>query len=171
MSRVKIVLDADVIIHFAKGKMLSMLPSIFGTYDYIVLLPVYEELKGGIKTQLDNQVHLLKNISIEKFTPSGEVMKEYAMLLQTRGKGESACMAYCRFNHEVIGSSNLADIKTYCNTHKIRYLTTFDFLYHAIQKGIITLDDAKQFRSTVVANGSRLPSERELEAFESSVQL
>lgn len=44
MSRVKIVLDADVIIHFAKGKMLSMLPSIFGTYDYIVLLPVYEEL-------------------------------------------------------------------------------------------------------------------------------
>ena len=34
---IEIVLDADVIIHFAKGEMLSILPSIFPDYKYVVL--------------------------------------------------------------------------------------------------------------------------------------
>ena len=36
--RVRIVLDADVIIHFAKGERLSMLPQIFPEYDYVVFI-------------------------------------------------------------------------------------------------------------------------------------
>ena len=35
----------------------------------------------------------LKNISKETFNPTGEMMVEYARLLQSFGKGESACMA------------------------------------------------------------------------------
>lgn len=76
MNRVKIVLDADVIIHFSKGDMLSILPNIFPNYDYIVLDKVYEEILGDIKTQLDNQITFLKNISIENFSPKGEQLKE-----------------------------------------------------------------------------------------------
>lgn len=44
MAKTKIVLDADVIIHFAKGEMLSLLPSIFTNYEYIILDRVYNEI-------------------------------------------------------------------------------------------------------------------------------
>ena len=43
-ERVKIVLDADVIIHFSKGGYLSLLPQIFPDYEYVVLDKVYNEL-------------------------------------------------------------------------------------------------------------------------------
>ena len=43
MSKVKVVLDADVIIHFAKGGYLSVLPTILNEYDHIVLDIVYDE--------------------------------------------------------------------------------------------------------------------------------
>jgi len=56
MERTKIVLDADVIIHFSKGGALSLLPKIFPEYDYIVLSIVYDEIKTVAK-QLDNQIH------------------------------------------------------------------------------------------------------------------
>ena len=35
--KTQIVLDADVVIHFAKGNRLSQLPSIFPDYEYVLL--------------------------------------------------------------------------------------------------------------------------------------
>lgn len=68
--KTKIVLDADVIIHFAKGGRLDLLRS------------------------------------------AGE-MKEYARLISrdglALGRGESACMVYCLYHHDVVGSSNTKD--------------------------------------------------------------
>ena len=118
MEKVKIILDADVLLHFAKAGRLSMLPEILPEYEHVVLSVVYDEI-GSIQNQLDNQILLLKNISKETFNPTGEMLVEYARLLQTFGKGESACMAYCRYTHNVIGSSNLKDIKEYCEKQKI----------------------------------------------------
>lgn len=50
------------------------------TYKYFWFLSiidkVYEEILGDIKTQLDNQITFLKNISIENFSPKGEQLKE-----------------------------------------------------------------------------------------------
>lgn len=162
MAKTKIVLDTDVIIHFAKGSMLSILPTIFKDYDYIVLDKVYNEIHEPLKSQLDNQVLRLKNISIVKFDPKGEVMKEYAYLKSDTkglglGVGESACMVYCRYNHDVVGSSNLRDIKQYCDLHKITYLTTLDFLYYAIQKKLITVAEANAFIIAVQSKDSNLP--------------
>ena len=113
MEKVKIILDADVLLHFAKAGRLNMLPEILPEYEHVVLSTVYDEI-GSVQNQLDNQIFFLKNISKETFNPTGEMMIEYARLLQTFGKGESACMAYCRYTHNVIGSSNLKDIKEYC---------------------------------------------------------
>ena len=157
MEKTKIVIDADVIIHFAKGEMLSLLPCIFNNYKYVVLETVYNEIKGEIKMQLDNQVNFLKNIEVIKFSPKGEVLKEYAKLQRVFGKGESACMVYCRFNNDVIGSSNLKDIKNYCDNYMITYLTTIDFLYYAIKKKVITPQEANNFISKVIKKDSRLP--------------
>lgn len=156
MVKVKIVLDADVLIHFSKAGRLNMLPAILPEYEHVVLDVVYKEIVS-IQNQLDNQMHFFKNISLEEFSPSREMLHEYAVLSATRGKGESACMAYCRFTNNVIGSSNINDIKEYCKFNKITYLTTLDFLYYAFKRGKMTADECTKFIEAVQANGSRLP--------------
>ena len=155
--KVKIVLDADVLIHFSKANMLSLLPEILTEYDHVVLSTVYEEI-GTIQGQLDNQIHFLKNIVLETFNPTGEVLKEYAMLKNTLGKGESACMAYCKFTNNVIGSSNLKDIKAYCERESITYLTTLDFLYYAYERKKLSSADCLKFITDVISKGSKLPN-------------
>lgn len=135
-----------------------MLPNILNNYDYVVLDTVYDEIKEPLKTQLDNQINLLKNINVIEFTPTGDLLKEFATLTKTLGRGESACMVYCRYNNDVVGSSNLKDIKSYCTTHRITYFTTIDFLYYAIKKGLIDQLEAGEFIRQVRLKGSILPS-------------
>jgi predicted nucleic acid-binding protein len=155
-AKIQIVLDADVVIHFAKGGYLNLLPSIFPDYEYVLLETVYEELKS-LRSQVDNQIMRLKNITLQPFAPRGEMLREYAMLRSRFGKGESACMAYCLFTHNVIGSSNLRDIRTYCQEKQITYLTTMDFLWYAWRKHLMTTDEVKTFMSEVRSKGSKLP--------------
>ena len=156
-ERLKIVLDADVIIHFSKGGLLSVLPQIFPEYEYVVLDKVYDELRT-VKAQLDNQMLYFGNIKKVEFAPGLEMMREYALLKNTFGDGESACMAYCRYTEDIIGSSNLRDIKNYCQLHEIVYLTTLDFLYYAWRRNLIGEKDCLAFVKEVTSKGSRLPA-------------
>lgn len=158
-GKTKIVLDADVVIHFSKGGMLSLLPDIFPDYEYVLLDIVRGELQPDIRMQVDNQIGLLKNITPLPFNPRGEMLREYARLRSrfNMGKGESACMAYCKFNHDVIGSSNLRDIREYCEKEQIVYLTTVDFLWYAWRKGMVTTSEVAAFVKEVKAKGSKLP--------------
>ena len=156
-GKTQIVLDADVVIHFAKGGRLSQLPSIFPEYEYVLLETVYEELKS-LRSQVDNQIMRLKNITLQPFAPRGEMLREYAMLRSkfNFGRGESACMAYCLFTHNVIGSSNTRDIRAYCQENQITYLTTIDFLWYAWRKHLMTTDEVNAFISEVRSKGSKL---------------
>lgn len=155
--KTKIVLDADVIIHFYKGEKLTLLPTILNEYEHIILSKVYEELNKAERTCVDNISNTFHTITTVNYLPTGEELREFAILNSTRGKGESACMAYCKFHNDVIGSSNLRDIRTYCLNNGIVYLTTFDFLYFAIRRGKLSIEDAKQFIQTVKDKGSTLP--------------
>lgn len=157
MEKVKIILDADVLIHFSKANMLSSLPNILPEYDHVILSAVYEETIS-IRRQIDNQIQFMKNMAILPFAPTGQMRIEYAKLRTLYGKGESACMAYCKFTNDVIGSSNLKDIKSYCTEHKITYLTTLDFLYYAHARGKLTKEECDNFIHDVNQNGSKLPS-------------
>lgn len=157
-SKVKIVLDADVLIHFSEGECLGLLPTIFEECDYIVLDYVYEEvLHKPVREQLQKLMEWFGNLQLVPFAPTGEMMRDYARLLATRGKGESACLVYCLHNHDVIGSSNLKDIKDFCEENGIAYLTTFDFLYYALQRGKMTEADVVTFIEKVKKKGSKLP--------------
>lgn len=155
-NKVKIVLDADVLIHFQKAGYLSLLPTILPEYECVVLSVVYGEL-ASMRSQLDNQVHLMKNISLENFSPTGDMAREYAILSSRFGRGESACMAYCRFNHDVLGSSNLRDISDYCQANGVTYLTTLDFLYYAFVRKKMTKAECDAFIKEVNGKGSKLP--------------
>jgi predicted nucleic acid-binding protein len=136
-KKVKIVVDSDVLIHFAKGGALSLLPSIFPEYQYIILKNVYDEVKS-LHTQLNNQIFFLKNIVLEDFAPTGDMLLEYANLCNKFGDGESACMAYCKSNN-------------------ITYVTTLDFLYYAFKRKVFSADECNKIIQDIRTHGSKLP--------------
>lgn len=159
-TKTKIILDADVIIHFMKADRLVFLLDIFPEYTFVILNVVYDEVTKhrGVKTQIDNTLQFFsKRISLVAFAPTGESIREYARLTAFLGRGESACMVYCRDNKDVLGSSNLRDIKEYCKGNDITYLTTLDFLYYAFVRGKMTAKECEVFVDTVISKGSRLP--------------
>ena len=158
-KKLKIVLDTDVVLHFMKGGRLSLLLDIFASEcEYVMLSTTYDEIRNrDQKNQIDNHINLLKNLTKVEFNPTGEMRRVYAMLTSQFGKGESACMAYCQFEHHVIGSNNTRDIREYCNNHGISYLTTDDFLYYAIKRGMMTESDATQLIADARAQGSNVP--------------
>ena len=84
-------------------------------------------------------------------------MREFARLLRTFGQGESACMAYARFNESIIASSNLTDIHAYCLENKIQYLTTMDILLEALEGQLICEEEANVFIARVKGQKSWLP--------------
>jgi hypothetical protein len=158
VKKTKIVLDADVIHHFAKGGLLRMLPKILPEYKFIVLNIVKRELPILIVSMLDKVINQDHSISEENFNEFGEEKKEFLRLTATSGmhlgRGESACMVYCRFHNDVVGSSNTKDIEAYCNQYGITFLTTNDFLYYAIHRGLLTKEDAYDFIKKVRSMGS-----------------
>lgn len=117
------MLDADVVSHFSKAERLSFLFGIFPECQYLLLDTVYEELTRSRQSKMliDNVLRFFSSrISKIQFSPRGESMREYARLIRFLGKGESACMVYCRDHEDVLGSSNLRDIKEYDDQGRMR---------------------------------------------------
>lgn len=167
-KKIKIVLDTDVIIHFAKGEMLSMLPSIFPEYQFVVLDIVKSEIKRPLLTQLERQISVLGNITEVAFGDTPEERREYFRLTSRAvglGRGESACMVYCLYHHDVVGSSNLKDIKEYCKRNGIAYLTTCDFLWYAWKRGMMTEDEIRAFVDRVKSAESILPEDFDVQHY------
>lgn len=133
-----ILLDADVFSHFISGGQFALLPSIFKNRK-VILDIVATELRASRKfrTYIDNVITtgFIKEIN---FQTNRLVMIEYAKLIKTFGKGESACMAYCKYNKDILASSNLKDIASYCEANAIQYLTTMDFLAEALKEKQLT---------------------------------
>lgn len=160
-QKTKILLDADVIIHFFKGGKLSMLPGILPEYQFVLLDVVKREIPLIMMLELDRLITVDKTVAEVQFGATPGEVKEYARLTSADGlvlgRGESACMVYCRYHKDVLASSNLKDVTDYCNEHNITYLTTVDLLFYAIQHSLITKEEALQFIKKVVSLGSRLP--------------
>ncbi|AUC75663.1 hypothetical protein [Olleya sp. Bg11-27] len=152
----KIIIDADIIIHFIKGDQLGLLCSVLENKLYIFKEVFDEVFKGRTRTQIENMItfNQLEELSIKA---DMNVFREFARLKKTYGPGESACMAYCRFNNDVLASSNLKDIKSYCAEHKIQYLTTMDFIYIAFLNGKMNTVECDDFILKVLKKGSKLP--------------
>ncbi len=152
-----ILLDSDVVRHFLNGNRIHQLSAIFPNR-FVMLDKVKNELcrSKGLVTPVTNFLSMFK-IPVITFPAKGEIIKEYAILMKKFGEGESACMAVARFENEFIASSNLKDIKAYCNQHGIVYYTTMDLLVEAMNKKIMTEAECDQFINDVKTKGSRLP--------------
>lgn len=85
---IKIILDADVIIHFIKGECLSLLPQILPNYSYVLLKMVFDrELRDLHRTQIMQQITILKNITMVDWEPKGEALGEFLKLNKKFGLG------------------------------------------------------------------------------------
>ena len=159
--KVQIVLDADVIIHFTKGGMLHLLTKFLPGYQFVVLDVVKKEIPQILLPSLDKQINKIGDIIEVQFGNSGKEIKEFAWLTSASGpglgRGESACMVYCRYRHNVVGSSNIKDVTDYCNQYGITFLTTNDFLFYGIKNELITAGEATQFIAKVRSLGSYPP--------------
>lgn len=167
-KKIKIVLDTDVIIHFAKGEMLAAMPSILPECQFMILDIVKSEIKRPLLTQLETQMQLLGNITEVAFGDTPEERREYFRLTSRAvglGRGESACMVYCLYHHDVVGSSNLRDIKEYCKQNGIAYLTTCDFLWYAWKRGMMTVEEINEFVKKVTSAESQLPEDFDVEHY------
>lgn len=158
MAKPKILLDSDVIRHFLKGSRIFDLPKIYP--DRLVLLDIIKsELcrSRQLQTPVNNFLSMCKIEQLPFPTRNMEIMREYASLVKRFGVGESACMAFARYESHYIASSNLKDISAYCEQHGIVYLTTMDILAEGLNKGILTEEDCDAFIKRVKEKGSKLP--------------
>jgi len=154
----KIILDADVIIHFLKAGHIGVLTQIYPNQLYMPDVVFQETFFGREKTEVEN---LLKFKLIHETVIKSDlrIFAEYNRLKKQFGKGESACMAYCRFTRDTIGSSNLKDIRLYCEEHQISYLTSLDFIAMAFQKKLLTEAECDYF-IYLIDPKKRLPVEK-----------
>lgn len=155
-----ILIDADVVSHFITGGEIIKLPSIF-PHKIKILDKVYAELSrfSKRKTEVDNLIRF-KLFEIMPFLEDNEaIKKEYLHIkkLMFKGDGESACLAVARNTKDIVASSNLRDIASYCKMHSIEHLTTMDFLCEAKRKRILSQAECDAFITKVKAAGSKLP--------------
>ena len=166
MNKTKILLDADVVIDFIDGGRLLILPSILPAYDFVILdLVMNQELAKhpATKQYIERQIEWFKdspNISILEWKPDKETLFIYSQLLLTKGKGESACMAYCQTHHDILASCNLKDTQLYCQQNGITYITFLDLVWYAWRNGILSENEADTFIRDVIAAGNKIPNTR-----------
>lgn len=157
----KIILDADVLIHFFKGGILHLLPSIYPDNEFIIcdILLEYEILPGELNDLLQDLIEMdeISVVEMEMHDKYLEILIEFGELKKQFGKGESACMAYCRYSNDVVGSSNLSDIINYCQSNSIEFITTMGFIKAAYNSKILTKEECNAFVKTNIDQGSRLP--------------
>lgn len=157
----KILLDGDVISRFIKGNLFSLLSKLYP--DRLIILDIVKveicQRKGW--SRIINILIKKHGIQEVSFPNDKEYISEYSSLISTRGqalgKGESACLVYCRFNKKILASSNLKDIHRYCDFHKIDYLTTSDIIFEGYQNGLINETTGDTFIFNVKSKGSKFP--------------
>ncbi|MCH5173951.1 MAG: hypothetical protein J1D85_07080 [Bacteroidales bacterium] len=163
MNKVKILLDADVVIDFIDGQQLSILPRILPAYDFVILDIVLNQELGKLHTTkqyIERQIEWFKSspkLSILEWKPDKETLQIYSLLLRTKGKGESACMAYCQTHHDVLASCNLRDTKIYCEEHGITYITFLDLIWYAWQRKVLSEEECNKCIQDVIAAGNNIP--------------
>ena len=158
-----IIIDADVISHFIANNALHYLPSIIAPNNIIVLDFVYDEIARN-PIRLSFLDCLIKNGSIRKvdFPENNlEIKQEFAKIKRNNyliGDGERACMAYARYNNNIIASSIFRDIATYCKENNIYYLGTLDILILAFKRGVFTENQCDDFINKAIEyNKARFP--------------
>jgi hypothetical protein len=160
---ITILIDADVVSHFiTAGEGLSI-NKIFPNNHIYILDKVHAELQRWPVEEIRNEISNILSKKILKLIDfpedNEEIKKEYLWIksMLFKGDGESASLAVARYDNKILASSNLKDIRSYCITHKMNYLTTMDFLCEALKSGFYSKTKCNDFITIVLKNKGKLP--------------
>ncbi len=155
----KILLDSDVIRNFISGNKINILHKIFPKR-FCILDRVKNELLRS-KSLVIPVTDFINNSKIEEIIfpeKNRDILYEYSELLYSGlGDGESACLAVARFYRKYIASSNLKDVKQYCEKHGIINYPTLEILHHAKINNIMSERDIDIFLNEAISKGRKLP--------------
>jgi predicted nucleic acid-binding protein len=154
-KEVFILLDSDVVIHLLKAGRFSLMQELFP--DRLRMLDhVKNELEKGQTTSL----HLPAIIALNKIEiidfPTKLIPHFKNLPKSIKGKGEKACIVYCEHNHHIIASSNHRDLEPYCSDNNLTYITTMDAFCIAVNKGIMTENEANKLIKKILSRNSHL---------------
>lgn len=152
---VKILVDADVLIHLFKADKISLLNELYPKRVYMLDV-VLSELKENrtIRNSIDS-ILLFSGIQELIFPTSSNpiLFREFLKLKkEIKGEGESACLVYCKHHADIIASSNTKDIKPFCEENGMAYLTTLDILCVAVHNQLLTDTEANQLIKKITHN-------------------
>lgn len=159
-----ILIDADVVSHFVTANETASLHRVFPDNPIHILDKVHAELQRWPSARMRAAVSdLLSNrhLRLMDFPEEDDLIKrEYNWIksMLFKGDGESACLAVAKHQKNILASSNLKDIKSYCITHKIDYLTTMDFLCAALRTGLFDEVRCNRFIALVLVSNGKLPA-------------
>lgn len=160
LAEKSVLLDADVIRHFHKARMVEKLGLIFPKKTFVLDMVIAEiqrspHLKGLVSSLAGH------GIAVINFQGSNSSARREYFRLQSQnlGPGEAASMIHALNNKNILASSNLRDIARYCGQNNIPYLTTSDMLCLAEVRGILTRLEANTFIQLNIERGSRMPFE------------
>lgn len=86
-----------MIIHFIKGECLSLLPN---SAELSLCFIEDGKLRDLHRTQITQQITILKNITMVDWEPKGEALVNFFKLNKKSGLGESLSMVYCKYNND-----------------------------------------------------------------------
>jgi hypothetical protein len=158
-----ILVDADLVSHFITAGEAESIHLVFPDNPIHMLDKVHAELQNWKNPNVGFIISglLKKNrIRLIDFPEDNEAIKKEYFWVKSmlfKGYGESACLAVARYNKNILASSNLKDIKSYCVMHKIDFLTTMDFLCHALANGIFDEARCDAFLQKILDAGGKLP--------------
>jgi predicted nucleic acid-binding protein len=156
----KIVLDSDVISSFAWVERFDIVIKLYSP-NIIVLDVVKDELIkvkhlfNKVKKYIESEDIELVNIDL-----NAEEGLEYGHLLKYSwriGKGEAACMAYCRYHNCILGSNNFADILNYCKEFGIKIKTTVGIMIEAYENKLIDFRIGSRMWKKMIEKRRKLP--------------
>lgn len=152
---IKILIDADVLIHLFKAEKISILNELYPNRVFILDI-VLSELKENrtIRNNIDS-IMIFSGIKEIRFptTSNPTLFREFlALKKEILGDGERACLVYCKHHQDIVASSNTKDIKPFCEQYNMAYLTTLDILCIAIAKNKMTDEEANVLIQKITAN-------------------
>ncbi len=150
-SNVLILLDSDVVIHLFKAEKITLLNELYPNRIRMLDIVHNELLENPSIRAFVQNLFLMKQV--EEIPFPLKLFNEFKNLKsKMNGKGERACLVFCKHNAHIIASSNTSDIVPYCKEHSIAYLTTLDLFAVAIEREKMTKAEANALIKKIILN-------------------
>lgn len=154
----RLLMDADTIGHFCKGRLMGHLRHLLKGQLYLV-----DDVEAELTERLDapHRTEVLQAIQVGVLTrldlpQDREIRTEYNTLCRIRTAGEAACLALGRFAKDSVVITNLPCLARYCQKWGITFTDTVGLLGVAYHESLLTPTDLHDFVQKVRQQGGRL---------------